>query len=972
MPALTRLWRRWRAERDAETLLKSQIRWMARSSESIVVTTTDLDNGPTIVYANPAFCAMTGYRLDELIGCTPRILQGPATNRAILDKLRADLRAGHTFHGQTINYRKDGTPYLVNWRVWPLMDDQGNARYYISFQNNLSAQHATEEQLQLSEARYRSISEMIVEYTYALMWKDEPKQFLWVTDQFAQLTGLTFSSQLTLADFEARVHPDDVPLFRLHYRMASYGEDMSEFRVMGADGQYRWLRDVARPHSQQDGQSFIYGAAYDITELITAQDALKTHALQQAVIAELGQLSLGDIDIEIFLEQVTRLVGQVLTIPICHILIRNGYGHWHYEQGFGWSASKIAAYEALLQTANLDAVASGNDTYITQPNTDPDPTLAKFMRESGVSSAIWTPIQVNGAPYGLLVVYATDTHFPSRDETNFLQSVANLIGVYITRQRIQTAEREQRQLAEALRDVSAILTRRFELKEVFDNILEAAQTIIPTYEAGTIMLLSDDGQTISVISARGYDAVYHEITQRLWHRAEMPPVNHMISTRQPIIIPDTHQSDKWNFIEKTPNIRSYLGAPIFADDVCIGVINLDSFKPNAFSAKDAEKLATLANHASIAIQNVRYAQDLEARVAQRTSELRAEQERLQAIINAAGEGIFYTEGFFIQFANEALAHITGFSLAELIGQPSRILQPTDITPSERRELEAIFDTMIRRKIYRGETRLRRKDGSSFIANITITKIGDSIDPATLRAVTVLRDISEEKNLQAQKQRFIDHAAHELRSPITGLNTRLYLMQRQPEKMDEHLKQLEKILQRMNRLVESLLDLSRFEKGVFTLQLQDVIAQNVISDVVETYRPQADIKSQTIIQELPSAPIHLLADGERLAQVLTNLLVNAINYTPEGGQIRLHLRLEDAFAIIVVTDNGKGIEPDRMPYIFEAFYRAGSGEIKGFGLGLSIAKGIVEQHGGHIRVESQPNNGTSFTIYLPLHPTSEKA
>ncbi len=833
----------------------------------------------------------------------------------------------------------------------------------------LAHQQRLQEQLRQSEARYRLLSEMIREYAYAIAYDETPQRFLWATDHFNTLTGLSLDAEATLADFEALIHPDDLPLFRLHCRMAVYGEDISEFRIKnGQSGSY-WLRDIIRLEQGADGKRYLLGAAYDITELAAIQNTLKTQALQQAVIAELSQLSLSDISIAEFMEQASQLACQVLIAPVGHILTRTATGHWRCEQGFGWTEAKIAVYNAVLETAGFAPDFHPQDVIITEVVHYPNAPLAQFLADNGVVIALWAPIYVNGGLYGILALYATQAQELSRDYYNFLQSLTSLIGAFITRQRIQASEREQRLLAESLRDVSAILTRRFELKDVFDNIFRAAKNIIPAYEAGTIMLLAEDEQTISVISTLGYDDVHDDLSQRRWDKAEMPPVNHMILTREPIVIADTRSTALWNFIDKTPNIRSYLGAPIFAGEACIGVINLDSYSPNAFTLRDSEKLVALANYASIAIQNARYTRDLEARVEERTRQLRAEQEQLQAIINATGEGIFYTEGPTIRLVNEALCAITGFSAAEIIGQPSRFLQPLDITPAEIRELQSILEVVSRGETYRGEVRLRRKDGGSFSAGITISRIGDSALPSTLRTVTIVRDISIEKDLQAQKQRFIDHAAHELRSPIAGLNTRLYLMQRQPQKMDEHLRQLEKIFQRMNRLVEDLLDISRFQKGLLPLRLQDNIAQNIINDVLETYRPQGELKALNIEAEMPPAPIHILADAERLIQVMTNLLINAINYTPSGGQIRIRLTTEGDFAAIAVADNGVGISAERLPYIFEAFYRAHGGEAKGFGLGLSIVKGIVEQHGGRITVHSQEAEGSTFTVYLPLNRSS---
>ena len=148
--------------------------------------------------------------------------------------------------------------------------------------------------------------------------------------------------------------------------------------------------------------------------------------------------------------------------------------------------------------------------------------------------------------------------------------------------------------------------------------------------------------------------------------------------------------------------------------------------------------------------------------------------------------------------------MTGYDMSELLQQSPAILQPDDILPQELDKLYSITDTVRRGEIWRDTVRLRRKDGTTFEAGLTTTRVG-SPDETILRSVTIVRDISKERKLEELKKTFIAAAAHDLRSPITSIQMRMHMIKQQPEKMDYHMERLNHIVERMNRLVNDLLD-----------------------------------------------------------------------------------------------------------------------------------------------------------------------
>jgi signal transduction histidine kinase len=175
---------------------------------------------------------------------------------------------------------------------------------------------------------------------------------------------------------------------------------------------------------------------------------------------------------------------------------------------------------------------------------------------------------------------------------------------------------------------------------------------------------------------------------------------------------------------------------------------------------------------------------------------------------------------------------------------------------------------------------------------------------------------------------------------------------------------------MRNLVEDLLEHSRFERGVMPLRQEEVDLRLPIIDVIRVQQAEADAKQIKLTYKVPEPPIMALVDPGRMVQVFTNLITNAINYTPNGGQVHIDCISEisedsgEEMVVVRVQDSGIGIKPDLLLNIFRPFYR-GNEHTNGTGLGLSIAKEIVEMHGGTILVQSEVGSGSSFTIRLAL-------
>ena len=220
---------------------------------------------------------------------------------------------------------------------------------------------------------------------------------------------------------------------------------------------------------------------------------------------------------------------------------------------------------------------------------------------------------------------------------------------------------------------------------------------------------------------------------------------------------------------------------------------------------------------------------------------------------------------------------------------------------------------------------------------------------------------------AQQKQFASDAAHELRTPVSVILTQTQLAlgrERDAASYKQTVEACQRAAQRMRKLIESLLELARFDAGQEVLKRLHFDFSRTIADCAEMVQPLAEESRVKIISELE--PLEITGDSERLAQVVTNLLTNAIQYNKPDGEVRVKLAGQGGLAVLEISDTGKGIASDDLPRVFERFYRADKSRSGGgnAGLGLSICKAIVEAHGGTIEIASAEKAGTTFVVRLP--------
>jgi len=362
---------------------------------------------------------------------------------------------------------------------------------------------------------------------------------------------------------------------------------------------------------------------------------------------------------------------------------------------------------------------------------------------------------------------------------------------------------------------------------------------------------------------------------------------------------------------------------------------------------------------------------LNASLEQRIQEVARISRQNELILQAAGDGICGADrDEIIVVANPAAARLTGYSVEELIGRPLPSLLSRSTPDGARtwREDPASPDGAPGDGIRQdANAAFRRKDGTEFPAEYVWSPIREQ--GQGVGAVLTFKDVTDRRELDRLKDELLGVVSHELRTPVASLVdfTELLLTRDYAEpQRREFLTVMLREGRRLTALINDFLDLQRLESGA----QQIVLAPTPLRPLVERAVAAAgENPAAPISVELPDDLPLVLADTDRMEQVLGNLLSNARKYSPTGGQIRLAAEAANGTVQVTVSDHGLGIPPDALPHMFERFYRVDNSDrrtITGTGLGLAIVRNMVEAHGGRIRVESAGlGQGSTFTFTLNM-------
>jgi signal transduction histidine kinase len=604
----------------------------------------------------------------------------------------------------------------------------------------------------------------------------------------------------------------------------------------------------------------------------------------------------------------------------------------------------------------------------------------------------------------------------------FLSTLANQTAIALENaQLLEAAERRALQLA-SLNQVGRTVNQTLDLDTVLPLIMEKSLELLDA-EAGSLLLADETEEMLT------FEVVLGPVGSQL-QGAQVAVgggsiVGTVASERRSLIVNDAHADPRWNtsFDQSTEFVtRNLICVPMVSRDRLVGVIEVINRRtPEAFSEEDTELLSSFASQAAIALENARLFTMTDQALAERVQELHTMQ-LIDRQLNSTLVDFARVMDLTLEHAMDAVAASSGvvavmddegaglYLVAQrsmpteyaryrdepwpidkgIIGRVAREGQPA-VIDNVRQDPDSVPVMAQARSqlsvpiVYQNEVRavisLQSPHPEAFGQHDLdfITRLADHAAIAIENA----RLYHQAQAANQAKTEFMSVASHELKVPMTSIKgfAKLLTLGTGGQVTQQQRKFLEVIssnVDRMNRLVADLLDVSRIEAGRLRLEMGNVNLQEIIETVVQSVKAQIDAKELTLELDVPASVPPVWGDRDRLIQVLTNLVSNAYKYTPNGGQIHIIVNGKtepespDSLTISV-RDTGVGISSEDQERLFTKFFRADDPRVRdvaGTGLGLSITKSLIETHGGEIWFQSEPGHGTTFTFTLPVAPTDQ--
>jgi two-component system phosphate regulon sensor histidine kinase PhoR len=561
------------------------------------------------------------------------------------------------------------------------------------------------------------------------------------------------------------------------------------------------------------------------------------------------------------------------------------------------------------------------------------------------------PIRWRDQINGLLTLVNKTQGFFQPLQLEITESVAQQLGVAHENARLLE---HSIQRAEKLKIVHEIGRSSVSLLDSQLLVFEAAQKVIQIFEYDQVgIFMVDENELVPEIFLYG---------KEMRERKGISNINlntgtifdEAVRANIHILLSDLDEPSGLESIPGTKRARAAMLIPLAIKGAVVGVMLVLSHKSNGINEGDIDILQVLAAQLGISLVNARlfsevraHAANLERRVAERTDELQSQKERTEAILRSVADAVMVLdlEGRLIM-ANPMAQSLLGRVWSEQIYQRVVDLQKDGTQEQATWEFGA-------------------ESFEALASNVVL-------DGQVIGTVIVLRDITRLKELDRLKSQFVATVSHELRTPLANIKLYLSLLRRsQAEREPHYFQTLETETERLTTMIEDLLDLSRLDTEL-KVEFRPLALGDLLREIIKTQRPVCANKRIDLVFKATDQPL-VMGNRDRLIQVFTNLLANAIAYTPAGDSIHVRMGISTSAddklgAYVEVEDTGVGIPADELPYVFDRFYRGRMAQqlkIHGSGLGLAIVREIIESHGGNISVSSDIGKGTCFRLWLPL-------
>lgn len=600
-------------------------------------------------------------------------------------------------------------------------------------------------------------------------------------------------------------------------------------------------------------------------------------------------------------------------------------------------------------------------------------------RDAGLHVWIRSPLGRGGEVIGHLNLLRREVAGFTEDEVMLVEEVAQQVSAAIKNARLFDLTRRHVEDLESLAEIGRLASSAPDIAHLYHGLAGRVQELVGCDSLALFLLDPDDSSRAQIYLPRG---VAPEITPGASFPRSLFPLDEMLDLEGPRVY---GQSEREAFVERYAGIgiapehatEAAIAAPLRSPDGGFGVM-----------------VFGFAGDEGIREEHVVLAEQVCGQVVGAVANLRAlSQLRLRnAALDSAGDAVIIVDGEGrIEYVNDACERLSGHAKSEILGLRLGAARSGESGGFEAPQgmLAAIRDG----RSWSGRVTARRKDAGTYPEEVTVSPVAPPVQGPP-RFIVVRRDITERvraeearranagldsANRQLQREiearvQLISTVAHELKNPLASVQgfVQLLVMNRDQnltEKQIERLRVVEHGTERLNHLIDDLLDVSRAEGGRMRLEPSEFDAVEVTREVVASLSPLTASKGQAVDVRAEIDPLSVEIDRSRYGQVLSNLLSNASKYSPEGSEIEILLRGDEGEFRLSVRDHGIGISQEDQEKLFTPFFRAEDPDTQaqsGTGLGLVIVKSIVDLHGGRVQLESAPGEGTEVTAVFPRH------
>ena len=757
-----------------------------------------------------------------------------------------------------------------------------------------------------------------------------------------------------------------------------------------------------------------------------AHKAIEQHAYNQALLNDITQAAIGTFDFDADLSTLAGRLVDVFEADNCYISL------WDEAEQKIKPAVAFGVDEKLYRSLDLQPgepsishEVCSRQQAIAVENVFEFPNISqRIVRLFPTRAMLALPMVADTRIVGAVLIGFNQPRVFTSEEAKWGEQIARQLTLAISKSRLLAKEREQRVLLEALQAAGQAITSTLDFEQVMDRILEEISRVVPYDTANFALVKKGEAH---IVRRRGFEKIKErtDFIRATDHMIidQMPTLKMMYETKRPLLIPNTTKSPMW--VNIMNHVKSWLGVPLVVGDEPIAFLMIDKMEVDFYNTQHKELLTAFASQAALALQHAQLFTEIQRRVtglealsrvsaALRSSEtvpnilqavLQAMAEILSArvgvvfLINEAQTAVIsqasYPPDFYLPGIQYALGEgITGYVAqtrqlhvaTDMNSDPLRVAKPEEPeTITELRStiaLPLISEESLMGVIHVGldtiyefaDDEIRTlKAMSDIVANgLQRIQVMQTLEARVAKRTYELETANEQlQELDKLKNKFIADVSHELRTPVANLSIYINLLQNgKTEKWAHYVSVLQQQANRLTNLVEATLGLSQLEIGSQDLQKGPVMLNVIVEEIMLGHQARAEAFGLHLESSLqPDLPM-VIGNKTQLAQLITNLVTNAINYNQRGGQIFVETCIAENEAMIClkVTDNGMGIDETELPYLFDRFYRGhqtGQSNIPGTGLGLAIVKEIVALHQGKIDVVSQLNEGTTFSVLLPI-------